>query len=96
MFKRIKFQINNIRSENDKLLIETEIDVLGGVKNVAVDEKNGETLIEFDDSKISQNKLLEAIQGLGFQVSQEMKEGLSATKNIHTLLRACVALPAKF
>ncbi|TSC92607.1 MAG: hypothetical protein CEN91_401, partial [Candidatus Berkelbacteria bacterium Licking1014_85] len=42
-----KIQIKNIRSENDKVLIETEIDVLEGVKNINVDKKNGETIIEF-------------------------------------------------
>lgn len=76
MFKKIKLQIENIRSENDKALIETEIDVLEGVRNINVDEKSGETLIEFDDSKISQNKLFETVKGLGFQVLRETKKEL--------------------
>lgn len=74
MFKKIKIQIESIHSENDKALIETEIDVLEGVKNVDVDEKSGEVLVEFDDSKISQSKLFETIQKLGFSVLEETKE----------------------
>jgi len=80
MFIKLKLKILNIGSENDKTLLETEIDVLEGVKNVDVNEKNGEVLIEFDDSKISQNKLLETIQGLGFGVLKETKEELPSTR----------------
>lgn len=83
MFKKIKIQIENIRSGNDKALIETEIDVLEGVKNVNVDEKNGETLIEFDDSKISQSKLLGTIRGFGFKALEETKEEFPAVRE-HT------------
>ncbi|MBU3935014.1 sulfite exporter TauE/SafE family protein, partial [Patescibacteria group bacterium] len=83
MFKKIKIQIANIRSVNDKALIETEIDVLEGVKNVNVNEKSGEVLIEFDDSKISQGKVFETIQKLGFQVLEEIKEGFPAVRE-HT------------
>ena len=40
MFKKIKIQIENICSENDKALIETEIDVLEGVnKETAAEAK---------------------------------------------------------
>jgi len=74
MLKKIKIQIESIRSENDKALIETEINILGGVKNVDVDEKNGEVLIEFDDGKISQSQLFESVQSLGFRVLEKTKE----------------------
>ena len=73
MFKKIKIQIENIRSENDKALIETEVDILEGVKDIIVDEKNGETIIEFDDNIISLNKILEAIEKLGFQIESKKK-----------------------
>ncbi|MDP2856013.1 MAG: cation transporter, partial [bacterium] len=83
MFKKIKIQIENIPSENDKALIETEVDVLEGVKNVDVDEKSREVLIEFDDGKISQSKLFETIQELGFSVLEETKEEFPAARE-HT------------
>ena len=74
MLRKIEFQINNIQSQNDKILIETEIDVLEGVKDVDVNEKSGVVLIEFDDSKISRSKVLKTIQELGFRVLEETKE----------------------
>ena len=42
MFIKLKFKILNIGSENDKALLETEIDVLEGVKNVDANEKKRE------------------------------------------------------
>ena len=83
MFKKIKIQIENICSENDKALIETEIDVLEGVNNVDVDEKSGEALIEFDDSKISWNKLFETVKKLGFHALEGTKEEFLASRE-HT------------
>ncbi|KKQ68131.1 MAG: hypothetical protein A3F95_02425 [Candidatus Nealsonbacteria bacterium RIFCSPLOWO2_12_FULL_39_31] len=68
MFKKTGIQIKNIRSENDKALIETEIDILKGVKDINVNEKNGETIIEFNDSIISQDKIIGAIEKIGFQI----------------------------
>jgi sulfite exporter TauE/SafE/copper chaperone CopZ/plastocyanin len=70
MFKKIEFKIQEIRSENDKALIETEIDVLGGVKNIDVNHRTGETIVEFDNSKISENQLFKAIEDLGFSIEK--------------------------
>ena len=75
MFKKIKIQIENICSENDKALIETEIDVLGGVKNVNIDSKSGESWVEFDPNKISQEEIFGKIEELKFQIK---KEGLES------------------
>lgn len=74
MLKKTKIRIENIRSENDKALIETEIDVLDGVKDINVNEKTGEVLMEFDDQKISLGKLLKIINDLDFQISENSKE----------------------
>ena len=73
MFKKIKIQIKNIRSENDKALIETEIDILEGVKDIVVDEKNGEAVIGFEDDIISLNKISETIEKLGFEIEDKGK-----------------------
>ena len=79
MFKKIKVQIENVRSENDKVLVETEIDVLEGVRNVYVDEESGGVLIEFDDSRISRDKLFKTIESLGFPVLERTREEVPAT-----------------
>jgi copper chaperone CopZ len=70
MFKKIKIQIIGIKSINDKIRIETEIDVLEGIKNIEVSEKTGNAEIEFDNELISQEIILEKIKELGY----EMKE----------------------
>lgn len=82
MLKKTKIQIENIRSENDKALIETEVDVLEGVKDVSVNEKNSEVVIEFDDNIISLDKILETIERLGFKI--EGKEKTLPVKKEHT------------
>jgi len=86
MFKKIKIQIKNIRSENDKALIETEIDILEGVKDIVVDEKNGEAVIGFEDDIISLNKILETIEKLGFEI--ESREKTLPVKKEHIYFRA--------
>lgn len=73
MLKKTKIQIENIHSENDKILIETEVDILKGVKDINVNEKNGETVIEFDSHIISSDEIREVIKKLGFQAEGQAK-----------------------
>ena len=68
MFKKIKIKIKNIYSENDRALIETEVDILKGVKDIIVDDKNREAVIGFEDDIISLNKISETIEKLGFDI----------------------------
>lgn len=67
MLKKIKFKIGNQLSIDDKISIETEIDVLAGVKDITVDKQTGISEIEFDDQKISQEKILQTLSNLGYQ-----------------------------
>jgi len=69
MLKKIRFKISNLRSQNDKELIESEIDVLNGVKDINVDYPSGEVILEFDKDKNSQNKIILLIKKLGYKVS---------------------------
>ena len=75
MFIKLKFKILNIGSENDKAQLETEIDVLEGVKNVNIDSESGESWVEFDSNKISQEEIFGKIEELKFQIE---KEGLES------------------
>lgn len=74
MFKKIIFGIENLKSENDKILLETEIDALKGVKNVSFNLKEGIIFIEFEDDKISAGELIEKIKKLGFNVLEKTKK----------------------
>ncbi|MBU4369409.1 sulfite exporter TauE/SafE family protein [Patescibacteria group bacterium] len=68
MLKKIKIQIKGIHCKSCKILIETEVDVLPGVKDVDVDHQTGECQITFDDEKVSQNKIFKTIEKLNYQV----------------------------
>lgn len=83
MLQKIKIKIEGIRSQNDKVLIETEIDVLGGVKNADVDEKTGETSIEFDDLLISEDKILDKIENLGYKSEGVAGSGPSLRERLY-------------
>ena len=78
MLKKIKIQIEGIHCKSCKTLIETEVDILEGVKDIDVDYQNGECQIEFDDQKISQKKIFETIEKLNYKVSE--KETTRKTK----------------
>ncbi len=78
MLKKIKVQVDGIHCKSCKTLIETEVDVLEGVKDIDVDYQTGECWIEFDDQKISQRKIFETIEGLNYEVSG--KETVPKTK----------------
>ncbi|GEM_PF-3537818 len=71
MLTEIKFQIEGICSQNDKALIETEVDVLEGVVDSNIDERNGEAWIEFDNSEVSEKRLFRIIEKLGFEIKEE-------------------------
>ena len=67
MMQATKFKISGVKSANDKYSIETEIDVLAGVKDITVDDQSGQAELEFDDSKISLVNIFSAVEKLGFR-----------------------------
>lgn len=77
--RKVKFKINGIKSENTKYLIETEVDVLRGVKDVDVNWHTGNTEVEFDDSLIKEQEIFNKIEKLGFNVN---RKSYSETPNI--------------
>ncbi len=83
MLKKIILEIENLKSENDKILLETEIDVLEGVKDVHVDLKENRITIEFEDGKIFEDELIEKIKKFGFKVLEKTKKEILTQKE-HT------------
>ncbi len=71
MLKKIKIKIEGVHCKSCKILIETEIDVLNGVKDIDVDYQTKECQIEFDDQKISQKRIFETIEKLNYKVSEK-------------------------
>lgn len=82
MLKKIRVQIKGIHCKSCKTLIETEVDVLEGVKDINVDYQNGECQIEFDGSKISQKKIFAAIEKLNYKVEENIDKRGPAKKQI--------------
>ncbi len=70
MLQKIKFKIKGIHCASCKILIETEVDVLAGVKDIKVNHQTGECQVEYDDDKISQPKIFAAIEKLNYQVEK--------------------------
>lgn len=69
MLKKAEIKITGISCKSCKMLIEDEIDVLRGVKEVTVDFRNGKCEIEFDENKVSKRKIIKKIEELGYGVS---------------------------
>jgi sulfite exporter TauE/SafE/copper chaperone CopZ/plastocyanin len=83
MLKKLKIQIIDFKSINDKIRIETEIDVLKGIKNIEVNEKTGEIEIEFDNQLIPQEKILERIKELDYNLKEISTPTLSPQEYIY-------------
>src|SRR3989338_6848317 len=66
MFNKIMVMVGGVSSPDDKNRIETEIDVLDGVKNIGINQATGELRVEFDDAKISREEILNKIEGGGW------------------------------
>ncbi|MDD5032270.1 MAG: sulfite exporter TauE/SafE family protein [Patescibacteria group bacterium] len=70
MLRKIKFHISGIHCRSCKTLIETEIDVLPGVKKTWVNYKTGETEVEFEEEKIRKEKIFSEIRRLNYEVKE--------------------------
>lgn len=83
MFKKLQIKIEGVRSQNDKNLIEAEIDVLDGVKSIGVDEKSGESWMEFDSARISLESITDNIEKLGYRVGEVTGAGAALQEHLY-------------
>ncbi|PIR66940.1 MAG: heavy metal transport/detoxification protein [Parcubacteria group bacterium CG10_big_fil_rev_8_21_14_0_10_36_14] len=74
MFEKIKIKIEGLHCESCKVLIETELGAREGVKAVSVDYATGQCDLEFDDAKISQERIFKAIEKLNYKVVKNSSE----------------------
>jgi len=74
MLKKIRVQIKGIHCKSCKTLIETEVDILEGVKDININHTTGQAEIEFDDNKISQKKIFAAIEKLDYKIATTMSD----------------------
>jgi len=92
MLKKIKIQIEGIHCKSCKTLIETEVDVLEGVKDIDVNYQTGDCQIEFDDKKISQKKIFETIEKLNYKVKEKPTRQKSPKQSLKRLITAGILL----
>ena len=71
MLKKIEIEIEGTHCPSCKTLIETEVDILEGIKDIDVNYQTGECQIEFDENKISQNKIFETIEKLKYKIREK-------------------------
>ena len=69
MFKKQEFKVGGITCKSCKILIESEVDVLSGVKDIKVDYRNGSAYVEYDEEIISLEEILLKIEGLDYQTN---------------------------
>ncbi|MBL7053661.1 sulfite exporter TauE/SafE family protein [Patescibacteria group bacterium] len=86
MLKKIKIKIKGTHCQSCKTLIETEVDILKGVKDITVDHVTGKTEIEFDDNQISQRKIFAKIEKLKYKVEKIKKTKAQVNKKKKMLI----------
>ncbi|MBU4331814.1 sulfite exporter TauE/SafE family protein [Candidatus Parcubacteria bacterium] len=91
MLKKIKTSISGIHCKSCKTLIETEVDVLEGVKSVQVDYKTGKTEIEFDERKVARNEIFSRIKKLGYEVAESTENTKAQKTQKHFSNRLVIA-----
>src|SRR3989339_503722 len=72
--KKIKLNIQGLHCKSCKTLLETELDILKGVKNVEINYQKGIGKFEFDEEIISENKIKKEIKKLGYSADKNREE----------------------
>lgn len=80
MLKKEEFKVDGITCRSCKILIESEIDVIAGVKDIKVDYQKGTAWVEYEEEKISLEEIFLKIENLGYQVKHEEQKNLETEK----------------
>lgn len=68
MVKKI-FRIDGMHCSNCAMNIEGIEDDLPGIKQISASYQKGQMVVEFDEARVSENQILEAVKERGYQVS---------------------------
>ncbi len=66
--KQIKFRINGLNCESCKTLLETEIGILEGIKEIEVDYQTGDCMVKLDENKVSFTEIKNKIESFNYSV----------------------------
>lgn len=68
MVKKI-FRVDGMHCSNCAMNIEGIEDDLPGIKQISASYQKGQMVVEFDEARVSENQILEAVKERGYQVS---------------------------
>lgn len=74
--QRIQIQIEGTHCQACKARIESGVARLRGVKRIDVNWKTGKSWVEFDDALVSHEKIVAAIEQLGYQIRDQSAQGI--------------------
>lgn len=74
MLNKIQFKIKNLHSENDRVKIETEIEVLAGVRDISVDISSKWCRLEYEDDLISRQDIFHILEKNGFHLEESIRK----------------------
>jgi copper chaperone CopZ len=63
------FRIDGMHCSNCAMNIEGIEDDLPGIKQISASYQKGQMVVEFDEARVSENQILEAVKERGYQVS---------------------------
>ncbi len=65
-----KFDVNGMHCKSCEMLIKDSLEEADGVRNVTVSHAKGFVNVEFDESKISEEKIMSIIRNEGYEVAK--------------------------
>ncbi|MCF7819941.1 MAG: sulfite exporter TauE/SafE family protein [Candidatus Pacebacteria bacterium] len=71
--EKISFKIKGTSCISCKTLIESEVEILAGIKDIRVDYKTGQCTAKYDSSKINSKKIKAVIEKLGYEIDNNKK-----------------------
>jgi copper ion binding protein len=63
------FRVDGMHCSNCAMNIEGIEDDLLGIKQISASYQKGQMVVEFDEAKVSENQILEAVKERGYQAS---------------------------
>lgn len=63
------FRVDGMHCSNCAMNIEGIEDDLPGIKQISASYQKGQMVVEFDEARVSENQILEAVKARGYQVS---------------------------
>jgi copper ion binding protein len=74
--QKVQIQIEGTHCQACKARIESGVARLRGVKRIDVNWKTGKSWVEFDDALVSHEKIVAAIEQLGYQIRDQSAQGI--------------------